>query len=237
MRKITLILTILWLMVAAAWAQEAVINNHIASVSVSRNHIVVVQVFDMTTGGRLTEYYLPIDRRFLMVDVKPRVSCEQKNFEYLNKWNPTASYEDKQGKCGLLPMGPDFQICFGVQRNAQKVYFVTYGLVNMMYSTAQGDVLEYPFINNGRDYAARKAELRISISGRKITDDDLVKELCGADGNVELRDGHLSGTAREEPAAQSVWLTGGALARWRCQSDAGRLLHTRRTLLAHDENK
>ena len=67
----------------------------------------------------------------------------------------------------------------------------------MMYSTAQGDVLEYPFINNGRDNAARKAELRISISGRKITDDDLVKELCGADGNVELRDGGIYITPKE----------------------------------------
>ena len=214
-------------MVAAAWAQEAVINNHIASVSVSRNHIVVVQVFDMTTGGRLTEYYLPIDRRFLMVDVKPRVSCEQKSFEYLNKWNPTASYEDKQGKCGLLPMGPDFQICFGVQRNAQKVYFVTYGLVNMMYSTAQGDVLEYPFINNRR--VARRSDIYHSKRGQHRRDNSALPHL--------LQERHLPGTAREEPTAQSVWLTGGSLARWRCQSDAGRLLHTRRTLLAHDENK
>lgn len=207
MKHLQVTLALLCLTGAVAWAQAPVLNNHIANVSISENHVIVVEMFDLTLGDDFNELFIPIQSRYLSEASSPKVTNggESQPFELVNPWNSDAPTDAKLHRYGLLKKGDNIvEICFGVEQNTTQKYYVSYVLKNMLYTTPEADVLEYPFVNHGTDLPARSQELRVKIKDRSITPEDLDMEHSFADGDIQLRNGVVYITPKKENKAVTV---------------------------------
>ena len=176
MRKILSFCLLLFLFSGAVGAQNPKLHRHITNVTVYNNYMIVVQAMDVTLGNEYSELSIPIRSQDLFEKGKPRVTeaGSENTYEFIGDWNSDASYEEKQNRCGLKKASDTlYKLCFGVKRNTRKTYFVTYALKNLLYTTPEADILDYPFISHSQDFPAMDYELRVQSNDKPLTEEDL----------------------------------------------------------------
>jgi hypothetical protein len=192
---ITKRLLLFLLLTATTLATQAQPTLHrlIVDATLYDNYITIVEVRDVAAGNA-DEMYVSYNAQVALSKVIMKVSerGDNNDYEQVDKWNTALPSAEKARHCGYtLTHDGKIELHWGMIPQSRKQYFVSYGIRNAMYATADADVLDYPFINLPDDMPAEKMELRIHLSGRKITTDMLNLDDCVADGKLTIEDGTL----------------------------------------------
>lgn len=183
------------LLTATALAAQAQPTLHrlIVDATLYDNYITIVDVRDIS-AGKTDEMHVSYNTQYALSKVVMQVTenSDKTQYSHLEKWDTTLPSAEKARHCGYtVTRDGRIELHWGMVPQSRKMYFLSYGIKNAMYSTADADVLDYPFINLPDDMPAEKMELRIHLSGRKITTDMLNLDDCVADGKLTIEDGTL----------------------------------------------
>lgn len=193
----------LWLLglVVIPLSAHPVIHRAAADVRLASDYISMTHILEITPQDA-DEFRIPVKGKhlhkkcILYVDLLGRDG----HFEKLNKWNPTVSAAEKQFKCGRMWKDADVaELCWGLVPAKRGTYYITYPLVNVLYSEAGHDVLDYDFILLDEQCPAERAEIKIHLKEGKITPSVIDLDHSTADGDILLRDGELFVTANSAP--------------------------------------
>jgi len=184
----------LWLMITAVTAQaRPTIHRLIVDATLYDHYITVVNVLDISADDA-DEMHISYEGAYALSKVIMKVSerGDNNDYEQVDKWNTALPSAEKARHCGYtLTRDGRIELHWGMIPQSRKLYFVSYGIRNAMYATADADVLDYPFINLPDDMPAEKMELRIHLGGRKMTSGMLNLDDCVADGKLTIEDGTL----------------------------------------------
>ena len=192
MKKLFMLFLLLTATALAAQAQPT-LHRLIVDATLYDNYITIVDVRDIS-AGKTDEMHVSYNAQYALKKVIMQVTenSDKTQYSHLEKWDTTLPSAEKARHCGYtVTRDGKIELHWGMIPQSRKQYFVSYGIRNTMYATADADVLDYPFINLPDDMPAEKMELRIHLSGRKITTDMLNLDDCVADGKLTIEDGTL----------------------------------------------
>lgn len=192
MKKLFMLFLLLTATALAAQAQPT-LHRLIVDATIYDNYITIVDVRDIS-AGKTDEMHVSYNTQYALSKVVMQVTenSDKTQYSHLEKWDTTLPSAEKARHCGYtVTRDGRIELHWGMVPQSRKMYFLSYGIKNAMYSTADADVLDYPFINLPNDMPAEKMELRIHLGGRKMTSGMLNLDDCVADGKLTIEDGTL----------------------------------------------
>ncbi len=105
-------------------------------------------------------------------------------------WDIDASFEEKAGKCGILPIDGGVELCWGITQYGQYRYAVEYILHNLAGSYEDADGFNHRFVNADMGFFPTDVVLTIrNQDGTPITDEQADIWAFGFDGQIIFDDG------------------------------------------------
>lgn len=156
----------------------------------------ITQEFSAVTDEG-TEFYLDyLDSGYLSI-TDFQVSDETGTYTVLpdGEWDVNASFEEKAGTCGTLPIDGGTELCWGITEYGEHRYTVEYVLHDLVSAYSDMDGFNYRFINADLGFFPTDAVVTIhNQDGTPLTD-----ETC------DIWSFGFSGASRFEDDAIRVW--------------------------------
>ena len=138
-----------------------------------------------------TEFYLDYLDSGVLSITDFLVSDENGPYEVLPEgaWDVDASFGEKAGKCGVLPIDGGVELCWGVTEYGEHRYAVEYVLHGLVGSYDDADGFLYRFVNSGMSFFPTDAVVTIhSQDGTPLSDEVCDIWAFGFDGQIQFED-------------------------------------------------
>lgn len=163
----------------------------IVDVWLSAKYLTVTELRIVSPNGA-DEMTIPIAGKNQMKKFIMNVSYfkDKENFERLDWWNSSAPAAEKQRKCGRKWVDAyNSEMCWGLDPDRQRIYLVSYPLVNVLYADEAKDVLDYDFVRPS-SLSADTMEVRLHAGQENpLTESDVDFSQSSADGEISMKDG------------------------------------------------
>ena len=170
---------------------QATLHRIIVDATLYDDHVTVVEWLDVSSGNA-DESHVSYDSRYNLRKVLMIVNeqIDKNRYEQIEPWNTSLPSAQKVKQCGFIVNNGRTELHWGLQPHTRKAYLVSYGMKNMMYTTGDADVLDYPFLTLPANQPAEQMELRIHLGdNRKITPELADLKNSTAEGRLTLEDG------------------------------------------------
>lgn len=139
-----------------------------------------------------TEFYLDYLDSGCLTITDFQVSDENGPYTVLDEgaWNVDASFEEKAGKCGMLPIDGGTELCWGITEYGEHRYTVEYVLHDLVGGYSDMDGFNYRFINADLGFFPTDAVVTIrNQDGTPLTNDSCDIWAFGFEGQLQFEDG------------------------------------------------
>ncbi len=140
-----------------------------------------------------TEFYIVINNLDGM-DVKNfSVSDESGSiYEFVGEWDVDRSRLDKTNKCGIVTKENGYELCWGLGKEGERVYIVSYMVTNLVKAYSDYDGFNYMFVARNVNPTPQVAEIKIHPQTDKTWTKEQVKMWAfGFEGDIEYLDGYV----------------------------------------------
>ncbi len=139
-----------------------------------------------------TEFYLDyLDSGYLTI-TDFQVSDQNGPYTLVEEgeWDIDASFEEKAGKCGMLPIDGGMELCWGITEYGENRYVVEYVLHDLVGAYEDADGFNHRFVNADLSFFPTDVTLTIcNQDGSPISDDFADIWAFGYDGQIAFEDG------------------------------------------------
>ena len=109
-------------------------------------------------------------------------------YKNIGAWDSNASRDEKTGKCGIVDKGDgSYEICWGIGRYGQRIYYTTYTLTSLARSYSDYDGFNHMFVNPGIYPAPRHVLISISHEQYAMEEGNARGWAFGFKGDVEVK--------------------------------------------------
>lgn len=144
----------------------------------------VVQIWDGSFDEG-TECYFPVTNLDGMTLDGLTVSDGYGAYETLPEWDVDASFAEKAGKCGLVPTGGGYEVCWGISRYGGNRYAVEYRLGGLAGAYDDADGFLFQFVPGGMETFPTDVTVQIQMQdGTPLTEENAAIWAFGFEGRI-----------------------------------------------------
>jgi len=169
MKRILLTIAALAFGAMAAFADDIRYYDVNVVVSLQKDGSAAIEETWKVHAERGTEVYLVRTNLGSMKICDLRVRDESGlQFTDIGKWDPTASFSEKAGKCGIAQRSDGCEICWGLGEYGDKCYTVNYTMTNVVKSLSDYDMVHTQFVSDGLNPGPDHVMVTIEAPGVQI---------------------------------------------------------------------
>lgn len=162
MKRFLLCLTAILLFCAAALADSKRVRSLVIYVDLDKDGTATIaEEWDVSTGNKITEWYLVRDNLGDITIDNFRVLADDKPMADDGEWNTERSLEEKAGKYGIVHKRDGVELCWGIAPRGDHVYNVVYQMHGAVKSLRDYDLLHLQLVSPGMSSAPEKVTVAI----------------------------------------------------------------------------
>ncbi|MEG2050830.1 MAG: DUF2207 domain-containing protein [Oscillospiraceae bacterium] len=148
----------------------------------------ITEVWDVTVASG-TEWYL-VQGNLGDIKISDFMVSDENGRQFINEgdWDTQRSIEEKEGKCGIVDKGDEYELCWGVGSLGNHKYTVSYKMTNVVKRFSDADGFNNRFINEGLSDDPQHIKVTISRDGIAFNDDNSDIWAFGFEGNINFTD-------------------------------------------------
>ena len=138
-----------------------------------------------------TEVYLPISDRDLIIK-NFKVSMNGREFLSADRWDVSASFQNKSFRSGINKTENGVELCFGISNYGENVYIFSYDVDPLVKAYPDADGFNFQFVNPNMSTTPTSVALRIGMeNGVPLSESNARIWGFGYEGDVRFADNYV----------------------------------------------